>query len=432
MSKGDFATVEKNRGNMMGWLVWGCAALFYGFQFVLRVSPGVIAENLMRDLALDACMTGALASFYYIGYSIMQIPTGVILDRFGPRRPLVFACFLCCVGALIFGYAESLTLLKVGRAFMGVGSAFAFLSCVKLASLYFPPRILSILVGLTLSVGTFGATVAGAPFGMLVDATNWRVANYVLAGVSLVIALASWLIIREKASHVESRQESKAESLVVGIESVLRNPQTWIYGLYGFAMYVPLSGFADLWGTPFITEAYQMDKTLAAGVTSLFYIGLGFGAPLWSYWATRIGSYRRAMLWGAISSTLFMVAVLYLPMSLYPLYAVMTLAGFCAGSQFMAFAAVSALHPLRRTATASGVHNMLCMLSGVAMQPLLGHFLDLCLACDPKCVGVMGRYTHDHFLTSLAIVPVFLGLAIFLTLMMKETFPKDEQAGKVA
>ncbi|MBA4118287.1 MAG: hypothetical protein C0514_05255 [Candidatus Puniceispirillum sp.] len=420
--------MEKSRGNMIGWLVWGCAALFYGFQFVLRVSPGVIAEDLMRDLALDACMTGVLASCYYIGYSAMQIPTGVILDRFGPRRPLVFACLLCCIGALIFGYAQSLTLLQIGRTFMGVGSAFAFLSCVKLASLYFPPRILSILVGLTLSVGTFGATVAGAPFGMLVDATNWRVANYVLAGVSLLIALAAWIVIRENAAHTASREENRSEPLIQGIKSVLVNPQTWIYGLYGFAMYVPLSGFADLWGTPFITEAYKMDKTTAAGVTSLFYIGLGFGAPLWSYWATRILSYRRAMMWGALTSTIFMTSVLYLPMSLLPLYVVMALAGFCAGSQFMAFAAVSALHPLHRTATSSGVHNMLCMLSGVAMQPLLGHFLDRCLACDPKCVGVMGRYTHEHFLWSLAIIPVFLVIAFVLTLVMKETFPRGAGA----
>ena len=420
--------MEKSRGNMIGWLVWGCAALFYGFQFLLRVSPGVISADVMRDLSLDACTTGTLFSWYYIAYAAMQIPTGVILDRFGPRRPLIIACFMLCAGAALFGYAQSVPLLALARASMGIGSAFAFLSCVKLASLYFSQRILSILVGLTLSVGTIGGIAAGTPFRILVEATNWREANYILAAGSLVIALAAWLIIRENELNVTQRQASKSEPLLQGVMAVLKNPQTWIFGLYGFAMYVPLSGFADLWGTPFIAEAYKMDTTAAGGVSSLFYAGLCVGAPLWSYWATRILSYRRAMMWGALTVTLLMALVLYLPLSSYMLCVAMTLSGFCAGSQFMAFAAVSALHPLHRTATSSGVHNMLCMLSGVAMQPLLGHFLDRCLACDPKCVGVMGRYTHEHFLWSLAIIPVFLVIAFVLTLVMKETFPRGAGA----
>lgn len=415
----------KNRSNSLGWLVWGCAALFYGFQFVLRVSPSVIAHDLMESLTLDACMLGTLTSFYYYGYSTMQIPSGIILDRLGPRRPLVLACLMCTVGSGIFGYAESLPLLSFGRTLMGVGSAFAFLSCVKLASLYFEARILSIIVGLTMTVGTIGATAGGAPFGMLVDSIGWRDSHYVLGTVSLLIALASWLVIRENQLHNEHKKEREGETLRMSLKSIIYNPQTWIYGLYGFAMYVPLSGFADLWGTPFVMETYKIEKTVAAGATSLFYIGLGFGAPAWSYYSTRVQSYRKGMMYSAIACTIFLTSLLYVPVSFAVIHVLLALAGFCAGGQFIAFAGVAALNPIHRTGTASGVHNMLCMLSGVAMQPLLGFFLDLAKQNDPQCLGVLGQYTQAHFLQSLSVIPLFLVIACIATYYMKESFPQN-------
>jgi MFS family permease len=418
--------MEKNRSHVLGLVVWGCAAFFYGFQFILRVSPSVISHDLMRDLHLDACLLGALSSFYYIGYSAMQIPSGIILDRLGPRRPLTVACLLCAGGAFLFSYAESLTLLSVARTFMGIGSAFAFLSCVKLASLYFPPRILSILVGFTMTVGTLGATAGGAPLGMLVDASGWRMANTVLGFVSLVIAVAAFLVIRENAQHTTNEEERAGETLVQSLILIAKNPQTWIYGLYGFAMYVPLSGFADLWGTPFVMEAYKMDRTAAAGTMSLFYVGLSIGAPTWSYYATRVQSYRMAMMYSALASVLCLTLVLYVHVPVYALYGLMMLAGFAVGGQFIAFAGVTALNPLYRTGTASGMHNMLCMISGIAMQPLLGHFLDLCQKADPTCMGVIGCYTKEHYLKSLAIIPLTLIFALVITVFMKDTFPKED------
>tara|TARA_A100000171_G_scaffold52620_1_gene71943 strand:- start:413 stop:1402 length:990 start_codon:yes stop_codon:yes gene_type:complete len=326
------------------------------------------------------------------------------------------------LGCAIFGFAESLPLLSVGRTFMGIGSAFAFLSCVKLASLYFNPRILSILVGLTLSLGTVGATLGDAPLGYLISLYDWRVANYVLAGVSIIIAIAAWFLIEEITSPQDKKHPSEKKYFFEGLKTVLKNPQAWIYGGYGLAMYVPLSGFADLWGTPFLSEAYHICATKAAGIKSFFYIGLGIGAPLWSYYMTRLQSYKKGLLQSAIAGAIVMTVALYVPLPIFLMSPLLLMSGFSVAGQFAAFAAAAALNHSSQTATSSGVHNMLCMLSGIIMQPLIGHLLDVCKANDILCPLT---YTYDHYLKSLAVIPVSLTLAIILCFFMKESFPRD-------
>jgi sugar phosphate permease len=259
----------------------------------------------------------------------------------------------------------------------------------------------------------------------LADTFGWRVANFVLAGVSIVIALSAFIFIKEGNFQKIQKEERRGESLVDSVMTILRNPQSWIYGLYGCAMYVPLSGFADLWGTPFLMESYQVERTIAAGTMSIFYVGLSIGAPLWSVLATRLKSYRKGMMYSAMVSVFCLTAVIYLPVSFSVLKVLMFIAGFSVGGQFIAFAGVTQLNPAHRTGTAAGVHNMLCMLSGAAMQPLIGKCLDLCLAAD-QC-GIGTRYTHEYFLKSLALVPLCVLVAVILAYFMKETFPVQEK-----
>ena len=105
------------------WLIWGCAALFYGYQFMLRVSPGVMADDLMETFQVDACSLVTLTGFYYYAYAVLQIPVGTLMDRFKPRRMLTFAAIICGLGALVFSSADSLSTAAFGRTIIGAGSA---------------------------------------------------------------------------------------------------------------------------------------------------------------------------------------------------------------------------------------------------------------------------------------------------------------------
>ena len=412
-------------------LMWFCAACFYGFQFILRVSPSVIANDLMDSLKVDACALGIMIAWYYTGYALMQIPTGLILDRYGVRWPLSLACILCSVGALMFTYGEGLTALSIGRGCMGVGSAFGFLSCVKVSSQNFTPQKMALFVSLTMVVGTLGGTSGGAPFGKLVSVIGWREAYQMTAFTGIALSLIILIAFHNVRiiSHKEAASMARSENVLGAVIDILKNPQTWIYGLYGFMMYVPLSGFADLWATPFVEKTFQVDRTAAGGIVSMFYIGLALGATLWSAFVSKVESYKRAMFWSAILTGLFVCGVIYLPsliadktIAMQVTYFMMAFAGAASAGQFIAFASITALNPSHRTATASGVHNMLCMFSGVVMLPLIGAVLDMVspnLASD-----VAERYSSQDFQIALSLIPLSVVIAALCMNFVQETYPQ--------
>src|SRR5690606_31220485 len=109
------------------WIFWGIAALFYFYQFILRVSPGVMSQELMRDFAVQGCALGVLGAFYYNAYAAMQIPLGILLDRFGPRRLMAASCAVATLGTYLFSQAETLSVASFGRLLMGAGAACGFI-----------------------------------------------------------------------------------------------------------------------------------------------------------------------------------------------------------------------------------------------------------------------------------------------------------------
>ena len=145
------------------WIVWACAALFFCYQFLLRVAPSVMTQELMGDFAVDACTLGILTSLYSCGYVGFQLPVGSLLDKFGPRRLVSIAALTCSIGSLLFSFADTVIVGAASRFLIGAGSAFGFLSCMKLGTLWFPPQRISLVVGLTLLLGTSGGVAGGLP-----------------------------------------------------------------------------------------------------------------------------------------------------------------------------------------------------------------------------------------------------------------------------
>ncbi|MCP4923771.1 MAG: MFS transporter [bacterium] len=402
--------------SLLPWFFWGGAAVFYCYQFLLRVSPTVITKELSEYLSVESCALGVLLSSYYYGYSALQVPGGLIIDRFGPRRPLTVACLLCAVGSFIFSVSDTITFMWIGRFLIGVGSAFGFLSCVKLASLWFPTEKLAILIGWTLVLGTAGGVGGGWPLAKAVEAYGWKQTVLGLSFFGIFWALFIFFIVRDKKKilSTEPREpliKEKSFSLKESLSYVLSNPKTWVIGLYGGLMYVPLSGFADLWGTPFIVSVYGVGKADAASAALTFYIGIGVGCPFSAIISGYLNSYLKPMRYGAIGVMIFFLILLYAPIPFWATYPILFAAGFFSAAQFMAFVTVNILNPKKYSATATGVHNMLCMISGIIFQPLIGYILDS-LATTVAGAHV---YTPENYRWALLIVPVALMFSWLIT-----------------
>lgn len=408
-----------------GLIMWFCAALFYGFQFIVRVSPGVMAEDLMTTLSVDACILGVLASAYYYGYAGMQIPAGILIDRIGVRHPLSVACILCALGCFIFATSTDLSVLTIGRFLMGIGSAFGLLSCIKVSSEWLPPKLLTFFVGMALIIGTTGAVGGTRPLSMLLDAYDWQTVNLILGVISTLIAVLAFSVVRSKPITTQSKDLPK-ENIFYAIRGILQNPQTWLFGLYGMLMYAPLSGFADLWGVPYLTKLFNTDRTTAAEAIAYFYIGVGIGGPAWSGVLAFFQSYRWTMAVSAVSTgILFIIMIFYPPKSFAITEWLYLFAGFLSSGQFVAFGGVADINLRSRTATASGTHNMLCMISGVILQPLLGYILRLSSGTTADGATGEASYSIDDFRIALLIIPACLITASFIVLFIKEIYKKD-------
>lgn len=422
---------DPNQMLSKSWMIWGCAALFYCYQFMLRSSPGVMADDLMASFNVDACTLGTLTACYYYAYTVLQIPVGTLMDRFKPRRMLTFAAITCGIGALLFSSADSLVVAGIGRTLIGAGSAFAFLSCLKLGTLWFPPQKLPFVVGLTLLLGTIGGVSAGFPMGWLVEVTNWRYAMWVVAFGGFALAILGWSIVRDKApqhleeailkSHGDDMDHTVQLGLLVSIIEVARKPQSWFIALYGFFMYIPLAGFTDQWGPSFFMASYGLDKSSAGAINSALLFGLGFGSPLFPFICKYYEAYKPAVFIAAFGALISLSAVFYIPgLPVWALASLLFVGGFFLGGQFLGFSMTCALNPLSASATAGGFHNMLCMMSGVIFQPFIGWLLDY--AWKGTYLNGVRFYSHSDYTFALSSISMSLVFACLIVVLIDEKY----------
>lgn len=413
------------------WLIWGVAALFYCYQFTLRVSPNVLADDLMTAFQVNACSLGILVGCYYNTYTALQVPAGTLMDYFKPRRVLTFAAITCSLGTFLFSLADSIYVAGFGRALIGAGSAMGFLSCLKIGTLWFPSHKLSLIVGLTVALGTAGGVLAGYPLAWLVEIYGWRYALWLVAFLGLFLAVLGWSMVRDTPPDALEREILKSHGdtdihlpkvgLLTSIIEVIRKPQSWLIAIYGLLMYIPISGVTDLWGTPYLMTAYHLDKPMAATINSMLLLGLGLGAPLFSLLCSFLKAYKTTIFISAFGSLLFFSLILYVPnLPLWFLIGCLFFTGFFLSGQFLAFSMTCALNPLSASGTAGGFHNMICMLSGVFFMPLIGWLLDY--AWQGTYVNGVPTFTIVEYTFALSSITVALLFACLIIFLIKEKY----------
>ena len=150
------------------WVIWLLSAFFMFYKYALEVSPSVMTNILMSAYHIDGAQLGSLAASYFYAYLIMQIPAGLLLDRYGPRKITTLAIILCALGIFLFARSETLLIASIGRFITGIGAAFAAVNCLKLIANWFPSRQFAFMSGLMMSVGMLGAVGGQAPLSAFI------------------------------------------------------------------------------------------------------------------------------------------------------------------------------------------------------------------------------------------------------------------------
>lgn len=419
-----------SKSSFLPFLVCGVGAFFYVYEFFLRVMPSAMTDELMRSFTIDAGGLGVLSAFFYYGYTPMQIPAGLLLDRYGPRKLLTMSMLVCAIGAFAFGLTNSALIASFARLFIGLVSAFAFVGALVLASRWFHAKYFALIVGLIQLMGCIGAIVGEAPVAIIVRDIGWRSTMFWSAAVGAVFAVLFWLIIRDQPA--ESKINNPLETHTSGLNElqrlgqVLKNPQTWTIGLYAFCCWAPIAIFADLWGIPYIKIFYNTSVATAASCIAIVWIGIAVGGPIVGWWSNKIMNRRLPLLICAVMGLISSLVMLYVPQLPWTIMLIsLFFFGVAASSQSVTFGVVQDNNPLSVAGTAVGFNNMAVILGGVLFQPLVGFLLKA--RWDGSIINGLPFYNLENYRTALILLPICSIVGILASVfLVKETHCKPQ------
>jgi MFS family permease len=415
----------------LAWLVTLTAALFFFYEFIQLNLFNAIDVQLMQAFQLNAPQLGQLSSMYFYANALCLFPAGILLDRFSTKRLLLTAVGLCTLGTFIFAIADSYFLAAIGRFVVGISASFCFLSCIRLASRWFPPSKMALVTGLVVTMAMLGGLVAQTPLTILSNIMGWRNAVLLDAALGILVALAIALIVQDRPpnSHDEAHAD-KAHLKTLGfwhsIKLVLLNPNNWLGGIYTSLMNLPVFLLGALWGIHYLVQVHHVTSIQASYATTLFFVGVIFGSPIFGWFSDRIGRRVLPMIIGAVLSLGVMLILMYShDLTLPQLIGLFFLIGFVTSSQVLSYPAIAELNPSILTSTAVSVDSVTIMVSGAIFQPFFGWIMELHWNHNFSAEGVP-LYASSDFMNAMLIMPIAFTLSIFIAWMIKESYCKSQ------
>jgi len=415
-------------------LTWGLAAAFYLYGFFQRVAPASLAHDLMRDFGLTAAALGNLSAFYYYCYAGMQLPTGVLVDRYGPSRLFFFGALVGGAGALLFALAPNATIAAIGRGLIGGAHAVAWVSMLKLITHWFPAHRFGLMSGLSLAVGTVGAVLSGPPLRAIADDLGWRpiIAGAGVGAVLLAIVIRRWMRDDPSDTGHESfapeaarRGGGRSAPILQGLLEIWRYRNTGLLFWVNSGICGSFLTFAGLWGVPFLTQHHNLSVQRASLITSLMLVLFALGGTVVGTVSDRIRRRKSPYLAGAAALSLGFGVLAVAPAAPLPLLVPLLLAGAfgAGGGTALSFAYAKESVPARLQGTMTGAANLGVMTGTLVQMPLIGVILDL--NWRGELAGGVRVYDLAAYQSALLFLAAWTALSTVLLIFTRETHARQ-------
>jgi len=429
--RGGMTRVASPPHEVRAWIIWIVGVAAYVLAITNRTSLAAVGVDTAERFAVDASTLSLFAVMQLAVYGGMQIPIGVMLDRWGARPIMTIGMLLMAAGQLTMALSESVGIAIFARMLLGAGDAAVFPSVLRLIATWFPAQRGPLMVQLTGIVGQSGQLLALLPLAALLHATSWTIAFGSIAGLGVLFAILVFLIIRnrppERSADVSVNTDTGVIRVVtsavdtgVGIRAAWAHPGTRLAFWSHFTTPFAGTAFVLLWGFPFLTAGEGLSVAQAGAVISTYvFIGMALG-PIMGELSRRIPHMRsRVLVLPAVAAqALAWLAVICWPgpAPLWLLYALAFALAMGGPASMIAFDHARTHNPAQRLSTATGVTN-----AGGFLAALIAVFL-IGLALDLQGAGTPETYSLDAFrIAFLTQLPLWLIGGTFIVIERKRT-----------
>lgn len=418
----------KHKTSLIGWIVWILGSCFFLTEYFVRVSTGVLSSHLFNEFHANATAIGLLSAYFYYAYISMQIPVGILVDRFGVRILLSLATILFGTSCITFSHMQSLPIGYISRFVMGLVGAFAFVGTLKLITVYFPPTKFALLSGITQSGGMLGAIIGAAPMAYLFQLIGWRLSYMCFGSLFVALGILMFILIRDAPQKTTNSNHINS-SIYNDLRIVLSSPQTWLNCIFIGLMYAPTEVFGEQWGTLFSATSNNLNIEQAALQVSFIFIGMAIGCPLVGYISDKIKSRIKVMRISSIICLILITLIIYksalgLNFNYTITCCILFFYGIFNSAIIPSYAVATEIHTRKVSGVALGITNMATVIGGAIFIPLIGHILDLLTKDNIPASGNELAHSHfstQNFETAFIILPVCFILCFILTFLIKDT-----------
>jgi MFS family permease len=428
------ASKTEVEGGLMPWLVVFSAALFFFYEFIQMNMFSSLDPDLMRAFSINATQLSRLSSTYFYSNLLFLFPAGMILDRFSTRKVILTALLICSVGTLLFGYSTSVYVAQICRFFTGIGSAFCFLSSMRLASRWFPLQRLALITGLVVTMAMLGGMVAQTPLTWVIEKLGWRHALVVDAGLGFIIwGFIYWIVRDFPANQISQHHKEQMQLQELGFWRSIRTSyfrlQNWFCAVYTSTLNLPVAVLGAIFGSLYLEQVKHLSRIEASYAPMMIFIGTVVGSPLAGWLSDKIGKRKLPMMVGALLSIALVLIIIYAPaLSLIEYIVLFLLLGFSSSTQIISYPTVAESNPRILTATSISVVSFTAIAGYPISQQLFGYLLDL--GKDAQIVNNVHIYSAADYNRALIILPVAFAIGFIMTLLIRETNCKETIASK--
>ena len=400
------------------WLAWGALAFVFLLVNVHRLSTAVLSERLTDDFSITAAQLGTLHASFFVIYAAIQIPTGAMADRYGPRYVGAGGAFVLSVGAVGFTASGGYLAALLSRALIGLGSGVVFISILRFCANWYRTDEFATMTGLTAGMAGLGAIIATTPMAVSVEWFGWRSTVFALALLGFLAGGAVFVFARSSPADAglapisnvpEQPSVTFAETLGY-VRELLGDLDQWLLSLVFFSSMGTVLTIIGLWGVPYLVVVYGLDVTTASYYTLLGSIGILIGGPATGWISDRLGRRHVPQIVGL---GVFAIALSVVPIFGRPPLFVVAIVYFVVGGSLgvaiLSLPIVKEKYPAEASGVATATVNGAGFFGGTLLPAAMGVALDRYRTGD--VVAGTAVYTEFGYRVAFGITAAAVGIA---------------------